>query len=91
MSDLNGGQSASADTAPQSVRPPFDTFTITLHWITVLMVLALLVSGVLHAQLEEKYWAASLLQVHRSLGAAPRAHTFASRSSSARLRSMPQR
>jgi superoxide oxidase len=68
MTGSNGGQRASADTTPQSVRPPFDAVTITLHWITVLMVLALLVSGLLHAQLEEKSWAASLLLVHRSLG-----------------------
>jgi superoxide oxidase len=53
---------------PARVRPPFDTLTITLHWTTVLIVLTLLGSGLLHVQVEDRSWAAPLLQVHRSLG-----------------------
>src|SRR5579864_7045445 len=53
---------------PAHARPPFDTLTITLHWITVLIVLTLLGSGLLYGQVEERSWAPSLLQVHRSLG-----------------------
>jgi cytochrome b561 len=49
-------------------RPPFDTLTITLHWTTLLIVLTLFGSGLLYGQMEERSWAASLLQVHRSLG-----------------------
>ena len=49
-------------------RPPFDTLTITLHWTTVLIVLTLLGSALLYGQVEERSWAAPLLQVHRSLG-----------------------
>jgi superoxide oxidase len=68
VSGMNSDQSSSAGAATQGVRPPFDRFTITLHWITVLIVLSLLVSGLLHTQVEERYWAARLLRVHRSLG-----------------------
>jgi superoxide oxidase len=58
-----------ADVAPRSrVRPPFDILTITLHWITVLIVLTLFGSGLLYGQVEERPWAPPLLQVHRSLG-----------------------
>jgi superoxide oxidase len=53
---------------PARARPPFDTLTITLHWITVMIVLALLCSGLVYGQVEERYWAQHLLQVHRSLG-----------------------
>ena len=53
---------------PARARPPFDTLTITLHWITVLIVLTLLGTGVLYGQVEERSWAPALLQVHRSLG-----------------------
>jgi superoxide oxidase len=53
---------------PARPRPPFDTLTITLHWITVVIVLTLLGSGVLYGRVEERSWAPALLQVHRSLG-----------------------
>jgi cytochrome b561 len=49
-------------------RPPFDTLTITLHWITLLVVLALFGSAVLYGRVEGRHWASPLLQVHRSLG-----------------------
>ena len=52
----------------KNVRPPFDAFTIALHWITALIVLALLGSGLLYGLVEERSWAAALLRVHRSLG-----------------------
>jgi cytochrome b561 len=54
--------------APARARPPFDPLTITLHWTTLLIVLTLFGSGLLHDQVEERSWAPSLLQVHRSLG-----------------------
>jgi superoxide oxidase len=53
---------------PARVRPPFDPVTITLHWVTLLIVLTLLGSGLLHGQVEHLSWAAPLLRVHRSLG-----------------------
>jgi cytochrome b561 len=53
---------------PPRARPPFDTLTITLHWITLLIVLSLFGSGLLYGQLEGRSWASPLLQVHRSLG-----------------------
>jgi superoxide oxidase len=53
---------------PARVRPPFDTLTITLHWATLLIVLTLFGSGVLHGLVEDRSWAAPLLRVHRSLG-----------------------
>jgi superoxide oxidase len=52
--------------APQ--RPPFDTATITLHWITLLLVLAMVGTGLLYGPMEERPWAPSLLWAHRSLG-----------------------
>jgi len=58
----------STDASPVLVRPPFDKLTITLHWTTLLFVLALLSSGLLHGQVEGKSWAAPLLRVHQSLG-----------------------
>jgi len=58
----------STDASPVLVRPPFDKLTITLHWTTLLFVLALLSSGLLHGQVEGKSWAALLLRVHQSLG-----------------------
>jgi cytochrome b561 len=53
---------------PAHARPPFDTLTIALHWTTLLIVLTLFGSGLLHGQVEERSWAPLLLQVHRSLG-----------------------
>jgi superoxide oxidase len=48
----------------------FDGFTIGLHWATVLLVLALLVSGWLHALAGPQIgsFAPALLQIHRSAG-----------------------
>jgi cytochrome b561 len=40
-----------------------------MHWTTLLIVLTLFGSGLLYGQVEERSWAPSLLQVHRSLGA----------------------
>jgi cytochrome b561 len=65
---MNSTQSSSVGAAARAVRPPFDTFTITLHWITAVVVLTLVVSGLLYTQVEEQHWAAPLLRVHRSLG-----------------------
>jgi cytochrome b561 len=48
----------------------FDGFAIGLHWVTVLLVLALLMSGWLHALAgpEIGRFAPALLQIHRSAG-----------------------
>jgi cytochrome b561 len=53
---------------PAPARLPFDTLTITLHWTTLLIVLTLFGSALLYSQVEDRSWAPSLLQVHRSLG-----------------------
>jgi superoxide oxidase len=58
----------SADAPPVLVRRPFDKVTITLHWTTLLFVLVLIGSGLLHDQVEDKPWAAPLLGVHQSIG-----------------------
>jgi superoxide oxidase len=50
-------------------RPRFDTVTITLHWITLLLVLAMIGTGLLYGQMDERPWAPLLLGAHRSLGA----------------------
>jgi len=55
---------------PRIVRPPFDSLTIAVHWITLFVILALLSSGLLHGQVEERPWAEPLLRFHRSLGVA---------------------
>jgi superoxide oxidase len=52
----------------EPARPPFDVFTITLHWSSLLLVLALLGSGLLYGLVEERPWATTLLWVHRSFG-----------------------
>ncbi|MDB6043515.1 MAG: cytochrome [Gammaproteobacteria bacterium] len=49
-------------------RPPFDTLTITLHWMTLLLVLAMVGTGLLYGRMEDRPWAPSLLSAHRSLG-----------------------
>jgi cytochrome b561 len=51
-------------------RPPFDGFTIALHWTTAALVLALFMTAWLHALAEEHESSLTplLLQVHRSLG-----------------------
>jgi superoxide oxidase len=49
-------------------RPPFDRITIGIHWVTVLIVLALFSSAWLHAYSHDGVHKALLLQIHRSLG-----------------------
>ena len=63
--DVNASDAPSADTR----RPPFDSVTIRFHWATVLILLALFTSAVLHSQLtQDDVFKAILLQIHRSLG-----------------------
>jgi cytochrome b561 len=52
----------------RSVRRPFDTLTRSLHWATVLMVLAMFASAWLHARSRDEALKVILLQIHRSLG-----------------------
>jgi cytochrome b561 len=68
--DTRDAASASVETRARRGRPPFDALTITLHWITLLIVVALLGSGLLHGVVEGRSWASPLLKVHRSLGVA---------------------
>lgn len=68
--DTRDAASAPVEARARHNRPPFDALTITLHWITLLIVAALLGSGLLHAVVEGRSWASSLLKVHRSLGVA---------------------
>src|SRR5436305_3394877 len=51
-------------------RAPFDGFTRRLHWMTVLLVLALFASAELHALAEarESEFTPIVLHIHRSLG-----------------------
>ena len=49
-------------------RQPFDPITIMAHWVTLPLVVALVVTGLMHSQLEDRPWAPSLLWAHRSLG-----------------------
>jgi cytochrome b561 len=49
-------------------RPSFDSVTITLHWISLLLVLAIMGTGLLYGQMEDRPRAAPLLWAHRSLG-----------------------
>jgi len=49
-------------------RPSFDSVTITLHWTSLLLVLAIMGTGLLYGQMEDRPWAAPLLWAHRSLG-----------------------
>ena len=49
-------------------RPRFDTGTITLHWITLLLVLAMIGTGLLYGQMAGRPAAPTLLWAHRSLG-----------------------
>jgi cytochrome b561 len=49
-------------------RPSFDTGTITLHWISLLLVLAMMGTGLLYGRMENRPWAPPLLWAHRSLG-----------------------
>ena len=49
-------------------RAPFDSVTISFHWATVLIVLALFASAWLHSQSHNDVFRATLLEIHRSLG-----------------------
>jgi cytochrome b561 len=57
-------------TSINAQRPPFDGLTISLHWMTALLVLALFATAWLYAVVEEQNsdLAPLLLRTHRSLG-----------------------
>ena len=65
---MSADVTALIDARNDRARTPFDTVTIILHWTTLLLVLLLLSSGLLHGQVEDRSWAAPLLRVHRSIG-----------------------
>jgi len=52
----------------EPARPSFDTVTVTLHWISLLLVLAMTGTGLLYGRMENRPLAPSLLWAHRSLG-----------------------
>ena len=54
--------------ALEPARPSFDTATITLHWISLLLVLAMIGTGLLYGRMENRPGAPALLWAHRSLG-----------------------
>jgi len=54
--------------APEPARPPFDRTTVTLHWLSVLLVLSIVGTGLLYVEVQERSWAPSLLWAHRSFG-----------------------
>jgi cytochrome b561 len=66
--DTSPGLTRTLSYAAEPARPPFDVLTITLHWSTLLFILALLGSGLLYGQVEGRPWALTLLWLHRSLG-----------------------
>jgi cytochrome b561 len=51
-----------------TTRPPFDAVTITVHWITVLLVLGLYAVALAMSQVQDQASAKALLTLHRSLG-----------------------
>jgi cytochrome b561 len=53
---------------PVVARPSFDTVTITVHWISLLLVLAMIGTGLLYGRIETRPGAPALLWAHRSLG-----------------------
>jgi superoxide oxidase len=58
-----------ANTAPMTLRrPPFDSFTIWLHWATALIVVAMFATAWLRSLSHDDALRGTLLQVHRSLG-----------------------
>ena len=66
--DLESSQSSNVHTVPIANRASFDGVTIALHWTTVVLVLALLTTALLHAQWHDDATKALLLRIHRSLG-----------------------
>ena len=52
----------------EPARPSFDTVTITMHWISLLLVLTVTGTGLLYGRMENGPLAPSLLWAHRSLG-----------------------
>jgi cytochrome b561 len=63
-------QTRTHDAPSNARRPPFDRVTISLHWATVLLVLALFASAWLHALAEARQsdFTPAVLQIHRSFG-----------------------
>lgn len=71
-SESNGGlpssQASNLQTTPTATRTSFDGVTMTFHWVTLILVLGLLTTALLHAKLHDDAARALLLQIHRSFG-----------------------
>jgi hypothetical protein len=65
---LNMTPAAGIALSADARRPPFDNVTIFLHWVTVLIVLAMFTSAWLPSQSQDVAFTLVLLQTHRSLG-----------------------
>ena len=65
---LESSQSSNVHTMPIANRASFDGVTIALHWVTVVLILVLLTTALLHAQSHDDATKAVLLRIHRSLG-----------------------
>ena len=68
----NGGlpssQVSDLHVTPVATRTSFDGVTIAFHWATLILVLGLLTTALLHAKSHDDATKAVLLQIHRSFG-----------------------
>src|SRR5579871_2643201 len=68
MADVNRWRTAPEPRPSAPRRTPFDSITIAVHWLTVIVVLAMFTTAWLHEYLHDAVLRSSLLQIHRSLG-----------------------
>ncbi len=65
---LPSSQAADLHASPVAARTSFDAVTIAFHWVTLILVLGLLTTALLHAKSHDDATKALLLQIHRSFG-----------------------
>jgi cytochrome b561 len=63
-------QTSNAHPMPMNAPKSFDAITMVFHWVTVVFVIGLLVTALLHAQSHDDPAKMLLLWIHRSLGIA---------------------
>ena len=66
---LPSSQESNLHASPVAARRSFDAVTIAFHWATLILVLGLLTTALLHAKSHDDAAKAVLLQIHRSFGA----------------------